>query len=222
MRTPLAAIAVAAAATLSTGCQQGASFLRDPAGGHGMGMPQVSSEPRLPDPTIQQVTHQSETPKMTEVTRERLFDAPPEEVWRLLADYGNVHQYTSVVKHSKHTEGPACGVGAVRQCDVMMGMKLREEIVDWQEGRSLTVKIDSQMPTKEHYATIELEPVGERTKVRMTARYSTKGWVVGQAMDALMMRSFMSRSMDNFLVDLDASSMRLNGQAPGLPALAAR
>lgn len=151
-------------------------------------------------------TRQLTEETMNVISVSRVVDAPQERVWAMLADYGNVHRYTSVVRASHHESGPEVGVGAVRQCSVSMGMKLHEEVVDWNEGESLTVKIESRMPTKNHFTTLRLEPVGDQTRLTMNTRYQTSGWALGRAMDAVMMRRFMKQSMNKFLTDFGQSA----------------
>ena len=142
-----------------------------------------------------------------QIVERRSIAAPKSHVWSVLADYENIHRYTSEVKHSALDAGPNCGVGAVRTCSVMMGMKIREEVLDWQEGESYTISIDSPMPTKDHRVTLHVRELSPTTsELTMTANYGTKGWLLGDAMNALMMRSMMKKAMTGILRDIGTAA----------------
>lgn len=164
---------------------------------------------------------QSMEPEMSEqIVERRSIAAPKSHVWAVLADYENIHHYTSEVKHSALDAGPACGVGAVRTCSVMMGMKIREEVLDWQEGESYTISIDSPMPTKDHRVTLHVRELSPTTsELTMTASYGTKGWLLGDAMNALMMRSMMKKAMTGILRDIDTAvtTQHVAAQTPSYP-----
>lgn len=60
---------------------------------------------------------------MAQFTVRRSIDAPREQVWEILADYGNIASWSSGVAKSGIVGKRATGIGAVRQCDVMGGIR---------------------------------------------------------------------------------------------------
>jgi len=167
-------------------------------------MPMVSSSTIDGDEYVRYATFFDEDgAAINEITATRVINAPKDQVWAVMADYENIFAYVSSVKNSEHIGGPHQGVGAVRRCDVMMGMELTEEVVAWEEGRSYTVSVRSSMPTNPHYATLAVKELGpSQTEMKFVMQYQMKGGVFGKVMNAVMMRSFMKRNMDGMLKDI--------------------
>ena len=79
--------------------------------------------------------------KITTIKREIEINESKENVWKALADFGNIcHGHPSVSK-SFITSAEKEGVGATRHCDfTMMGASAEEKVSEWNNGKN--IKID--------------------------------------------------------------------------------
>lgn len=77
---------------------------------------------------------------MSAVVRRIEIEASPARVWEVLADFGNVYRWNPNVSASHSTSVASGGVGATRHCD-LKGGSIEERIVEWRDGRSLTLEI---------------------------------------------------------------------------------
>ena len=129
---------------------------------------------------------------MTTVTREVWINAPVEEVWALLADFGNIYLFNPNVPKSYLTSSQQQGVGTTRHCDLnVAGASIEERIVDWQEGKSMTIDIyegKKSPPFKTALATIRVASEKGGTKVTGTLEYKMKFGPVGSLMDVAMVK----------------------------------
>ena len=168
------------------------------------GMP-LFSAPNFGGRQLPTITHFEQEKAMHKISTSRVINAPKDQVWAMMADYHNIHKYVSSVKYSEHVDGPQTGEGTVRRCDVAMGMKLFEEVVEWQEGHSYTVSLRSSMPTRSHVATMTAKEIApNQTELSMAMKYEMKGGVFGTALNAVMLRPFMTRNLKGMLKEVDA------------------
>ena len=141
----------------------------------------------------------------TSVTRE--IDAPIEEVWRVLDDFGGVANYNPNVKTSKVIDGPDSGTGATRECLFHDGGRIEEAIVEYESGRSYTVNfVDmGDFPLEENVVEIGLESIDEsRTAVTMTTNFTPKFGPIGWVMAKVMMKSRFRKTFEEVLAGLDS------------------
>ncbi len=126
---------------------------------------------------------------MIHVQKIHTINAKPEAVWHLLADYMHVDEFCPlVVSVDALTEGKD-GMGSKRRNVFSNGTSIVEEVIAWEEGRSMRVLMSEMgtIPMKEAFAEISIEPEGGgRTKVtwglKFRAKYGPFGWLMGQTM----------------------------------------
>ena len=133
---------------------------------------------------------------MQEITIQSAVDAPIEQVWRVIADYGNVAVWNPNIKASRIIGEQAQGVGALRQCDLSDGKNyVQERITAWEEGKSLSLDVvDGTMPFEHAEFEVELEAAGSsQTKVHMKMRFKPKGGALGKVAAVVMIKPMMRR-----------------------------
>lgn len=141
----------------------------------------------------------------TSVTRE--IDAPTDEVWRVLDDFGGVAKYNPNVKTSKIVAGPDSGTGATRECLFHDGGRIEEEIVEYESGTGYTVNfVDmGDFPLEENVVEIGVESIDEsRTAVTMTTNFTPKFGPIGWVMAKVTMKSRFRKTFEEVLAGLDS------------------
>lgn len=129
---------------------------------------------------------------MQKIIVERTINAPKKVVWEKLSDIGNVYIFNPMVERSALVGEQSCGVGTKRTCALgeESGMKghLEEEVIDWDEGESLTIRINSgPMPTKLMALTFALKEVApNRTNIKAIVEYQMKWGLMGKLMGVMM------------------------------------
>src|SRR5680860_965263 len=96
----------------------------------------------------------------------RIVAAPPEILFEVIADQRGMPNFTNFRKVELEREGdsPPNGVGAIRVMHAV-GPTVREEIIAYEAPRLFAYKLLSGIPVKDHVGTIELEPIGDRTRM---------------------------------------------------------
>lgn len=137
----------------------------------------------------------------------RTVTAAPEQVWSVLADFGQIGLWNPNLSGSHLLAGsPSEGVGATRQCDMSDGKNwIRERVTDWDPGRSYSVDIyEGSMPLKVARATLGVRDLGGgRSEAYMLFDYTPKLGLVGRVMDAVMLKSMMEKSIRRLLEGLE-------------------
>jgi uncharacterized protein YndB with AHSA1/START domain len=129
--------------------------------------------------------------------------APVASVWEVLADIGSIADWNPGVVRSYVTGDRAGEVGAARHCDLGGKNYLDEEVVEWDEGRLLTIRVvGSNMPFKTADIRFTLSGEGDGTTVTVAPEYSLKGSIVGVLMDTLVVRRMYIRGMESLLSGL--------------------
>lgn len=129
---------------------------------------------------------------MHTVRVDKTIDAPIEDVWSVLDDFGGVANYNPNIKASSIVDGPDAGVGATRECRFDDGNRIEEEIVEYESKGGYTVNfLDvGEFLLKTNVVRIDVEPVGDsRTAVTMTSNFIPKYGPIGWLMGKLVMRS---------------------------------
>lgn len=141
---------------------------------------------------------------MTQITHARYIDAPRAEVWRWLSDYTNIHRFHPDLRAVHQETEQACGIGAVRRCEMKDGNFLRERVVAWEEGESYRVEIvESSMPLARAFATLGVRDAADGgSEAFMSMDYRVKFGPLGWLMDRLMMRRMMRAMMGRILAAL--------------------
>ena len=118
------------------------------------------------------------------------IDAPAEEVWGAIGDFGNIYKWNPGVPKSNLTSQSEIGEGTTRHCDLTVpGASIEERITDWQEGSSYTVDIyqKKRVPfIRDLSATVSVEPDGAGSIGGFDFRYETTAGPIGKVMDRLV------------------------------------
>ena len=90
-------------------------------------------------------------------------NAPASAVWDILDDFENIADYTDSVKTSTLSSDSATGVGAMRQCDLAPFGSTNEEILEYEPGESMVIRLFdlTGMPVKETRSTFSVKPLGD-------------------------------------------------------------
>jgi len=131
---------------------------------------------------------------------------PVSKVWDVLDDFAGINRWSAGVKTSPINAGtPERGVGSERLCTMYDGNHLEERVTEAVSGERLAIEvIGTSMPLKRAEGVFEVSATASGgTEVRMTFDYTMKFGVVGQAMDALMVRKKMQGSVERLLAALD-------------------
>lgn len=135
------------------------------------------------------------------------IDAPIEDVWSVLDDFGGVANYNPNIKASSIVDGPDTGVGATRECSFHDGNRIEEEIVEYESKGGYTVNfLDvGEFPLKTNVVQIDVEPIGDsRTAVTMTADFIPKYGPIGWLMAKLVMKSKFEETFNEVLEGLES------------------
>ncbi len=118
--------------------------------------------------------------------------ASKQAAWSLLADYGNIHKYTSGVVASRLTTTEKQGLGATRRCDLpgKPGSNyVVEKIVEWRDGDSFAFVItDTNAPIKDAKVRWTVQERGSKSDLIVQAQYRTKLGILGAVMNMLIIK----------------------------------
>ena len=110
---------------------------------------------------------------MPEFTITQSIDAPPEEVWKVLDDFGEIQRWNPGVKSSAQTSPGPVGQGTTRHCDFSPIGAVNERILLHEPDRRMTVEIHetSKLPISRGQADFHLDPDGEGTMLTLNYSY---------------------------------------------------
>ncbi len=129
--------------------------------------------------------------------------APAQSVWAALADVGNIYQWNPGVEKSHLTTEQATGVGAGRHCDLGGANYLDEEVVKWEEGKHLTMRIiGTNMPFKTADIRFTLRSENSSTVVTVSPEYTLKFGPLGKLLNLLFVRRAYQKGMQEMLSGL--------------------
>ena len=141
---------------------------------------------------------------MATVTIHRTIDAPIEDVWEALDDFGNVYTFHPHVASSHNLGDVERGTGAKRQCDLYAGGSIREVVLDSVPGRRQVVDIfdTGPFPLKKNVATFDLESIDDdRTRVdaemSFVPNYGPAGWVMAHVVMKRQFRSLLEDVLES-------------------------
>lgn len=110
---------------------------------------------------------------MTEIVESLTVGSPPDVVWSVLADFGNISAWAPNVDHSCLTTQQQDGIGAVRRVQVGRNALL-ETIVRWEPNTELAYEIQGLPPViRSLVNSWTIEGSGETTKVVITSHVDT-------------------------------------------------
>jgi carbon monoxide dehydrogenase subunit G len=143
---------------------------------------------------------------MHRVSVRRVIEAPSEDVWAVLEDFGGVASYNPGVLDSGIVAGPETGEGATRYCELDEGGRIEEKIVAYEPGEGYEVDFTDtgDFPMAEMRAEMWVESLGdERSEVTMAADYEPKFGPLGWVLAKVMMNSKLKESFEETLEGLD-------------------
>jgi uncharacterized protein YndB with AHSA1/START domain len=133
---------------------------------------------------------------MASFTTEITIEAPPEGVWRVLADIGDIQRWNPGVVSSRNTSAHPTGMGASRHCDLGGQNYLDEEVVEWEEGRRLTMRVvDTNLPFQTIDIRFRLQAENGATVVSLSPEYTLKYGMLGAIMDRVYVRRTYEKGM---------------------------
>ncbi len=130
-----------------------------------------------------------------------LIDASASEVWKVLADIGDIAQWHPGVKASQLISNKE-GLGASRHCDLGGKNYLDEEVVTWKSEQHLTFRITKTnlpMTADIHFL---LTPTGEGTLVEVKPVYEVNHGFLGLLLDMFYVRRNYQKGMQTLLLGL--------------------
>ena len=142
---------------------------------------------------------------MTTLNLSITIDAPAEEVWEALADFGGVAIWNPSVKQSRLTSSVTEGTGLSRECVLAPMGTVQERVTQWTDGRLMAIEIfdHKNLPgLRSAVATIELVPQGPTTLVQCQMDYAVGLGFVGAGMNAMGMRRLFTKSLGGLLAGL--------------------
>ena len=143
---------------------------------------------------------------MSGFTREIKINAPVEQVWEALGDIGSISRWNpGVVRSHVTTTDKATGVGAGRYCDLGGKSYLDEEVVEWEPGKALTMRvIGTNLPFQTADIRFRLKPEHNGTVVTVLPEYRLKYGLAGRILDVVFVRHMYKRGMTGLLAGLKA------------------
>ena len=137
---------------------------------------------------------------MIEITRDIVVNAPKDLAWTLLSKMEDIHKYHPYIKKSPRVTEIEEGEGCGRVCHFKNGMKLTEEVVEWENGNSFAIDIKGMMGVKESQARISFTTLSEeQTKIHFSCTMNPKFGSVGKFMFGTMMKPMMGKMVDSLM-----------------------
>ncbi len=142
---------------------------------------------------------------MARFTREIKVNAPIEQVWETLDDIGSISRWNPGVVRSHVTTDKTRGVGAGRCCDLDGKNYPDEQVVEWEPGKTLTMRvIGTNLPFQTADIRFRLQPEHDATVVTVSPEYTLKYGLAGRILDVLYVRHTYKRGMAALLRGLKA------------------
>lgn len=140
---------------------------------------------------------------MATFTVSETIHAPTMDVWAALADVGSIHVWNPGVKSSHCTSEQDTGHGASRHCDLGGDRYLEEQVVEFDRGQRLTMRVTgSNLPFARADIRFVLEPEETSTRVTIQPDYALKYGPVGVLMDRLFVQRTYRKGMNALLKGL--------------------
>jgi hypothetical protein len=125
------------------------------------------------------------------------IDAPVDLVWENISDLANVQNWTKAVNKSYfHTEIKR-GIGAGRTCEVEGFGTIVENVLDWDEGKSIRLSLEG-LPffIKEASGGWRLEELGpNRTRGIAYIDMKTRFWPIGALLERFALGPQFSKTL---------------------------
>lgn len=144
---------------------------------------------------------------MTQIKKEIVINAPREQVWDALADFGNIVKFNSNLTNSNLLGVQTEGVGMRRHCDMNASTGFDEVVTDWEQGYGYSVELSNfkgMPPMKYANAVVQVRDDGQagRTIASFEFDYQFAMGVVGAMMDAAMAKRQFTTAAQRFVEGL--------------------
>lgn len=141
---------------------------------------------------------------MSQITKRIEINASAEQVWNVLADFGNVEKWAPTVVESHCSGDTQRGIGAKRMLTTSTGEVTEEVIVEWNEGCSFTFEIPNGLASviKTLRETWSVEPSPQGTEVIVTMDYDMKDGIISFLLDALAVGRVLKKMLAQNLAGL--------------------
>jgi hypothetical protein len=108
------------------------------------------------------------------VRSEAEIKASKEDVWRVLADFGDIEKWSPIVLRSYSTTDATGGVGAARHCDLFPRGTVEEQIIQWEPELHVRINVDPAGPIASQRADFEIAERGANVLVTMTISFELR------------------------------------------------
>ncbi|MFY0616149.1 SRPBCC family protein [Shimia sp.] len=123
-------------------------------------------------------------------------NAPVEQVWEVLSDFSAPDTYAEQVTLSYSLTPDKHGLGEARHCDIKGFGSIQEEIIAWQDGRSLTYSVTPLGPLGKSVSRWTVDPDGDdRAKITVELGYDLRFGPLGWLMHVLVMRRALQKAI---------------------------
>jgi uncharacterized protein YndB with AHSA1/START domain len=130
-----------------------------------------------------------------------IIEASANDVWRVLADIGNIAQWHPGVKAS-HLISSEGGLGASRHCDLGGKNYLDEQVITWKPEQQLTMRITKTNLPMSANIHFHLTPTARGTKVEVKPVYQVNHGLLGLVLDTFYVRKNYKKGMQTLLSGL--------------------
>ncbi|MEO1287361.1 MAG: SRPBCC family protein [Chloroflexota bacterium] len=134
------------------------------------------------------------------------IDAPKDQVWAVLADFGGILNYNPGISNAYSTSDVNSGLGATRHCDLLPMGSIEERIIEWNEGSDYLVDIYQfnglMPPIKSAQARLSVEADGDQSIAHMIMTFEMKMGVIGKAMSTVMLESQYQKAVTGIMQGL--------------------
>jgi|GEM_PF-603835 len=149
----------------------------------------------------EQINQVQVAPGARHVKVRRVVEASHERVWEVIGSYNQIHRFHPFVRRAEPVGKLESGVGARRECHLYSGASVVEEVVDWQEGRSVSVlNTSSPSPFGDTGGTLSVAPLAPgRSVVLLDANYEVEWGLLGKVLDFLVLRFALKWALNRVL-----------------------
>ncbi|MEJ2383832.1 MAG: SRPBCC family protein [Xanthomonadales bacterium] len=133
---------------------------------------------------------------MRELSEQMVIAAPPERVWRALADFGDVAAWAPYMRISHLIGDQERGVGTRRGMRHELGFRFEERVTAWDEGEGFAFDVlRAPWPMTDVRESWRIEARGDGTRVSTRVEYGMKIGVAGALLDGALVRFIVRREM---------------------------
>ena len=142
---------------------------------------------------------------MRALTQTAIIQAPPENVWAALADFGDVAAWAPYMRVSHLLGEQATGVGTRRAMQHELGFRFEERVTEWMDGEGLAFDVlKAPWPMINVTESWRMQAVEDGVRVTTRVEYDMKLGPLGHLLDAALVRFIVLREMRSGVLGLKA------------------